>query len=157
MLHYGKLLVLTTLVALLPGLGARAQQENDRRPEPRGVGSSVRTVEGSDLAKDNLRRVAASSAQIQSVLARDAGILVELKIWVAKEATDNGQVVDDSMLTDQASDDLSGVDAYSHFECHVKALSGLAHGIELGQRLPHAFAGTRRRARVGLGAAAHRP
>jgi len=102
MLHYGKLLVLTTLVALLPGLGARAQQENDRRPEPRAVVSSVRTVEGSDLAKDNLRRVAASSAQIQSVLARDAGILVELKTWVAKEATDNGQIVDDSMLTDQA-------------------------------------------------------
>ena len=27
---------------------------------------------------------------------------MELKTWVAKEATDNGQVVDDSMLTDQA-------------------------------------------------------
>ena len=36
------------------------------------------------------------------MLARDAGILVELKTWVAKEATDNGQVVDDSMLTDLA-------------------------------------------------------
>jgi protein involved in polysaccharide export with SLBB domain len=102
MLHYGKFLVLTTLVALLPGLAARAQQENDRRSEPRSVVSAVRTVEDSDLGKDNLRRVAASSTQIQSVLARDAGILVELKTWVAKEATDNGQIVDDSMLTDQA-------------------------------------------------------
>ena len=102
MFHYGRFLVLTTLVALMPALGARAQQENDRRPETRGVVSPVRTMEGSDLAKDNLRRVAASSAQIQSVLSRDAGILVELKTWVAKEATDNGQVVDDSMLTDQA-------------------------------------------------------
>lgn len=102
MFHYGRFLVLTTLVALMPALGARAQQEDDRKSETRSVDSSVRTMEGADLAKDNLRRVAASSAQIQSVLSRDAGILVELKTWVAKEATDNGQVVDDSMLTDQA-------------------------------------------------------
>jgi protein involved in polysaccharide export with SLBB domain len=47
-------------------------------------------------------RVAASAAQLQGVLVRDAGILVELKSWVAKEATDNGQVVEDSLLTDQA-------------------------------------------------------
>jgi protein involved in polysaccharide export with SLBB domain len=102
MLHYGKFLVLTTLVALLPAPSAHAQQENDRQPEARGALTSVRRVEGSDLAKDNLLRVAASAPQIQSVLARDAGILVELKTWVAKEATDNGQVVDDSLLTDQA-------------------------------------------------------
>jgi hypothetical protein len=36
------------------------------------------------------------------VLVRDEGLLVELKRWVAKEATDNGQVVDDSTLRDQA-------------------------------------------------------
>jgi protein involved in polysaccharide export with SLBB domain len=36
------------------------------------------------------------------VLARDAGLLVELKRWVAKEAADNGQVVEDSNLSDQA-------------------------------------------------------
>jgi len=28
--------------------------------------------------------------------------MVELKRWVAKESTDNGQVVEDSKLTDQA-------------------------------------------------------
>src|SRR5207248_8614508 len=44
----------------------------------------------------------ASAAQIRIVLARDEGLLVDLKRWVAKEATDNGQVVDDSNLTDQA-------------------------------------------------------
>jgi len=104
MFHYGRFLVLTTLVALMPCLGARAQreQENDRRPEPRNAVTSTRTADASDLAKQNMARVAASSAQIQSVLARDAGILVELKDWVAKEATENGQVVDDSLLTDQA-------------------------------------------------------
>jgi protein involved in polysaccharide export with SLBB domain len=105
MLHYGRFLLLTTLVALMPCSAVRAQrqeQENDRRPEPRNAATSTRTVEPSDLAKDNLARVAATSAQIQSVLVRDAGILVELKAWVAKEATDNGQVVDDSLLTDLA-------------------------------------------------------
>src|SRR5271165_4530211 len=61
-----------------------------------------RTAELSDLAKENLSRVAASSPQIKEVLVKDAGLLVELKRWVAKEATDNGQVVEDSMLSDQA-------------------------------------------------------
>ncbi len=56
----------------------------------------------SDLAKDNLSRVAASSVQIRTVLVKDTGLLVELKRWVAKEAADNGQVVDDSNLSDQA-------------------------------------------------------
>jgi protein involved in polysaccharide export with SLBB domain len=103
MLDYGRFAVLTTLVALMPCMVARAQrQENDLPSEPRNAVTSKRTVEPSDLSKDNMLRVAASSAQIQSVLARDAGILVELKAWVAKEATDNGQVVDDSLLTDLA-------------------------------------------------------
>src|SRR5579862_1208380 len=56
----------------------------------------------SELGKDNLSRVAASSVQIQMVLLKDAGLLVELKRWVAKEATDNGQIVEDSNLSDQA-------------------------------------------------------
>ncbi len=56
----------------------------------------------SDLAKDNLGRVAASSVQIKAVLVKDAGLLVELKRWVAREATDNGQVVEDAKLSDQA-------------------------------------------------------
>ena len=56
----------------------------------------------SDLAKENLDRVAASSPQIKQVLVKDPGLLVALKRWVAKEATDNGQVVEDSKLSDQA-------------------------------------------------------
>jgi protein involved in polysaccharide export with SLBB domain len=60
------------------------------------------TADTSDLAKDNLNRVAASAVQIRAVLAKDAGLLVELKRWIAKEATDNGQVVEDSKLLDEA-------------------------------------------------------
>jgi polysaccharide biosynthesis/export protein len=106
MLKNGKFLVLTTLVVFASVLVLLSQQEqvqeqvNDRRADSRNA--AVRTTEPSDLAKENLSRVAASSAQIQSVLSRDPGILVELKTWVAKEATDNGQVVDDSLLTDLA-------------------------------------------------------
>src|SRR5579864_7949950 len=46
--------------------------------------------------------MAACAAQIKAVLVKDAGLLVELKRWVAKEAADNGQVVEDSNLSDQA-------------------------------------------------------
>ena len=56
----------------------------------------------SDLAKENLDHVAASSIQIREVLVKDAGLLVELKRWVAKEASDNGQVVQESNLTERA-------------------------------------------------------
>ncbi len=60
------------------------------------------TAEASDLSRENLNRVAASAVQIKEILARDAGLLVELKRWIAKEATDSGQVVEDSKLADDA-------------------------------------------------------
>jgi len=66
------------------------------------VYTRTRTPEPSELAKDNYSRVAASAVQIRVVLAKDAGLMVELKRWVAKEATDNGQIVEDSDLADQA-------------------------------------------------------
>src|SRR5207237_1643845 len=78
------------------------QQDEKRRPVREQTRTSYRTPETSDLAQENLNRVAASAAQIRTVLAKDEGLLVELKRWVAKEATDNGQVVDDANLTDQA-------------------------------------------------------
>jgi protein involved in polysaccharide export with SLBB domain len=56
----------------------------------------------SDLAKDNLDLVAASSIQIREILVKDAGLLVELKRWIAKEASDNGQVVQEANLSEQA-------------------------------------------------------
>jgi protein involved in polysaccharide export with SLBB domain len=51
---------------------------------------------------ENYERVAASAAQIKEVLIQDSGIMVELKHWVAKEAGDNGQLVNDEDLSDQA-------------------------------------------------------
>src|SRR5260370_20505353 len=82
---------------------AYAQQQVDQPRGTRVAGARAsRTEEPSELAQENLGRVAASATQIRGVLVKDEGLLVELKRWVAKEATDNGQVVDDSMLTDQA-------------------------------------------------------
>lgn len=80
-----------------------AQQQSEKQQPVRDQGGSTyRITEPSDLAQENLNRVAASAAQIKIVLAKDEGLMVELKRWVAKEATDNGQVVDDANLTDEA-------------------------------------------------------
>jgi protein involved in polysaccharide export with SLBB domain len=77
-------------------------QVSERAGSRQDAAQDNRMPDQSDLAKGNLGRVAASSVQIKAVLVNDAGLLVELKRWVAKEATDNGQVVEDSKLSDQA-------------------------------------------------------
>ena len=87
--------------SLLFSVAARGQENTKQRP-PLEETLSRRPAEPSDLAKENLDRVAASAAQIRDVLSKDAGILVELKRLVAKEATDDGQIVEDSSLTDDA-------------------------------------------------------
>ncbi len=92
--------VVLTFLFCAPAL---AQQQSDRRQRTSEQGRNEYGVEQSpDLTQENLGRVAASAIQIRSVLVKDEGLMVELKRWVAKEATDNGQVVEDSNLTDQA-------------------------------------------------------
>jgi protein involved in polysaccharide export with SLBB domain len=61
-----------------------------------------RLPQPSDLANENYEHLAAAARQVQEVLLKDAGLLVELKRLAIKEATDNGQIVEDSTLTDQA-------------------------------------------------------
>lgn len=56
----------------------------------------------SDLGRENFSRVAASATEIKAVLLKEPGILVEVKGWVAKDATDHGQVISDSDLTNDA-------------------------------------------------------
>ena len=101
MFHSGSLTGILASFLILTFSAASSAQENDRQKTPRDPSSSFRAPEPSDLAKENLDRVAASADQLKEVLVKDAGILVELKRWVAKEATDNGQIVEDSSLTDQ--------------------------------------------------------
>jgi protein involved in polysaccharide export with SLBB domain len=76
-------------------------QSQPPRTAPQDVPPASRQVM-SELAKDNLDRVAASTAELKAVLLQDAGLLVELKRWIAKEASDNGQVIADNDLTDAA-------------------------------------------------------
>src|SRR5437660_9164161 len=90
-------------LALLLCTPAFAQQQSERQRREREQGRNEYGVEQSpDLTQENLRRVAASAIQIRSVLVRDEGLMVELKRWVAKEATDSGQIVEDSNLADAA-------------------------------------------------------
>jgi len=77
----------------------RASDPSDVQPVYTG---NSRRADSSELAKDNDSRVAASAAQIRAVVVRDAGLMVDLKRWLAKEATDSGQIVEDAELTDEA-------------------------------------------------------
>jgi len=84
------------LLAMTHASAARAQQRNTK------TSNSPNTSNTSDLALQNLSRVAASAAEIKGVLFKDAGLMVELKHWVARDATDHGQIVSDSDLTNDA-------------------------------------------------------
>jgi polysaccharide biosynthesis/export protein len=75
---------------ILCSIVVRAQ---DQRP------SSVASPE---LSRDNLSQVAASAAQIKTVLVQDPGLMVELKRRVAEDATNQGQIIDESDLTEDA-------------------------------------------------------
>jgi polysaccharide export outer membrane protein len=89
---------------------AQEQPQTQRRTSaPTDVPSPSQQVV-SELTKDNFDRVAASPAQLKAVLAKDTGLLVELKRWIAKEASDNGQVISDEDLTDSAVYDRLATD-----------------------------------------------
>jgi polysaccharide biosynthesis/export protein len=75
------------------GTRAQAQDRQDRqRP----------AMPSSELGRDNMSRVAASAPEIKTILVKDTGLMVELKRWVAKDATSHGQIINDSDLTDDA-------------------------------------------------------
>ena len=56
----------------------------------------------SELAQQNLSHVAASVGQLVLIFHRDPGLMVELKRWIAKDATEHGQIISDSDLTEEA-------------------------------------------------------
>ena len=59
-------------------------------------------TQNSQLGRENLSRVSASAGEIKAVIIRDVGLMVELKKWVAKDATDHGQIITDADLTNDA-------------------------------------------------------
>jgi protein involved in polysaccharide export with SLBB domain len=88
-------LIVVLFSCLACGGGAHAQQ-NSATFHNRGTASK------DGLGQQNEDRVAAAAEQIREVLVKNPGLLVELKHLVAKEATANAQLIDDSDLTDQA-------------------------------------------------------
>jgi polysaccharide export outer membrane protein len=81
------------LAVFLLGTAVHAQDEKGRqRP----------VMPSSELGRENLSRVAASAADIKAILVKDTGLMVELKRWVAKDATSQGQIIGETDLTDDA-------------------------------------------------------
>jgi polysaccharide export outer membrane protein len=80
-------------------ISARAQDTQGKKPDAT-----------SDLARENLSEVAASSMQIKTILLEDPGLMVMLKDWIAQDSTDHGQVVSADDLTDAAVYDRLEVD-----------------------------------------------
>jgi len=96
----GPLVVIAVLLVVMPyGRTARAQQRSDNPTNP-----------PSNLALQNLKQVAGSAPEIKAILTKDPGLLVELKRWVAKDATEHGQIIGESELSDYAIFDRLGTD-----------------------------------------------
>ena len=96
---------LATFLVGFAATSAAPAQEHERTSEPQErERASERLLHdrASDWAMDNLDRVSASAAQIREVLARDPGLMVELKRLLAKQATEKGQIVTEQDMTDSA-------------------------------------------------------
>src|SRR5262245_26017351 len=89
------------MIVACAGVASGQQQPRKQRKTtpPKDVPPASQQVI-SELTQDNLNRVAASVAQLKAVLLQDPGLLVELKLWIAKDTSDNGQVLVDEDLTD---------------------------------------------------------
>jgi protein involved in polysaccharide export with SLBB domain len=91
---------LVIVVCIAMGLGTAILNETPARAQNQNQNS--RPTQSSDLARENSSRVAASASEIKPVLLKEGGLMVELKRWVAKDATDHGQIITDTDLTDDA-------------------------------------------------------
>src|SRR5438874_9308898 len=106
-MEYNKVIIAMSLIFVGGAVLTRAQEtqtqrQRQQRPSPPPDVPTASQQLTSELTRDNLDRVAASAAQLKGVLVRDTGLMVELKRWMAKDASDNGQVVADDDLTDAA-------------------------------------------------------
>lgn len=93
---------LIPLVLLALAGNVNAQQDSRTRKPSQSQSSAYPEIPQSELARDNYDRVSASAPQIKEILIRDPGLMVEVKRWIAKEASDTGRIVSDDDLTDIA-------------------------------------------------------
>ncbi len=94
-------ILLLVLAGAVFGSAQEQRQKQQRTSAPPDVPVASQQLT-SDLTKDNLNLVAASAPQLKAVLVRDTGLMVELKRLIAKEASNNGQVIAEQDLTDAA-------------------------------------------------------
>jgi protein involved in polysaccharide export with SLBB domain len=102
MLRIRNLVLLSLAICALQLFCTPVHAQQGSRSATRDEVPAYRESQSSELENENLKHAAASAAQIEEVLRKDAGLLVEVKRWAAKEAADSGQVVEDSDLSDQA-------------------------------------------------------
>jgi protein involved in polysaccharide export with SLBB domain len=111
------------------------QQRQDRlEPQQR----QVRQERVNDWATDNLDMVSASAAQIRDVLAKDPGLMMELKHLMAKQATERGQIVSEQDLEDSVILDRLKID--THFRALATRLLQ-RYGYLTPQLNPKSFEG----------------
>lgn len=78
------------------GRGQEARKQTSQQPATGGMRATT------DLAADNLDHVAATVDQLLEYLKRDAGLMVEFKRLLARDAGAAGQLLDETDLTDAA-------------------------------------------------------
>jgi polysaccharide biosynthesis/export protein len=79
-----------------PGRDQETGKQTSQQTAGRGMRASP------DLATDNLDHVAAAAEEILEFLKRDAGLMVEFKRLLARDAAAAGQLLDETDLTDAA-------------------------------------------------------
>ncbi len=82
--------------------GQAQTTDRESRENNTNTVTSRKSGRPSDLAVENNLHLAAAASDLKEILVKDTGLLVELKRLAIKEATDNGQIVEDSTLTDDA-------------------------------------------------------
>lgn len=90
---------------LVSSVSLFAQQQQARYPRTNSAPSdspNPQRSEVSELSRENDNHVAASVGEIKDALVGNPGLVVEMKRLIAKEASDNGQIVNDDDLTNEA-------------------------------------------------------
>ncbi len=100
----GGALLLLVLLALCRVVRSQQQQPEQMQQQRQSYQQRQRDfglVPTSSLALENLKYVAASAQEIEAVLNQQPGLLVDLQQWIARDATDHGQMVDEQGMSRQ--------------------------------------------------------
>ena len=89
-----------------PRAGNQTPQNGQNSPVQGQLPPSPDTLKApGTLGEENLSRVSASAEDIIKIIQEDSGMMLELKNWIATNATNHGQIVEDDDLTDEAVTD----------------------------------------------------